>query len=263
MARLAAHLDSLGRVLLGYSGGVDSALLGAVAARTLGSGRFLAVLGRSASLAVPQYRQAVTLAREVGIPLLELDTRELDDPRYTANPTNRCYFCKVELWTRLGEVAARQGFDAIIDGTNADDLGEHRPGLAAAAERQVRSPLAELGWTKTDIRAAARALGLPIWDAPAAPCLSSRIRYGLSVTPERLRQVDEGEAWLRALGVQGDLRVRHLGATARIEVGPEWFALVDANWGECTRRFRDLGFEQVERSQTGYRRGGLLTLAGA
>ncbi|MGE5926882.1 MAG: ATP-dependent sacrificial sulfur transferase LarE, partial [Gemmatimonadota bacterium] len=194
------------------------------------------------------------------VPLLEIDTHELEDPRYLANPTNRCYFCKSELWTRLRDVARERDFDAIIDGTNADDLGEHRPGLAAAAELQVRSPLAELGWTKDDVRAAARELGIPLWDAPASPCLSSRVRYGLEITPERLRQVEEGEAFLRSLGVTGDLRVRHLGGAARIEALPSEIPVVERAWQRVTAVFEALGFGAVELDPRGYRRGSLLVL---
>jgi uncharacterized protein len=149
----------------------------------------------------------------------------------------------------------------VIDGTNADDLGEHRPGLAAASERKVRSPLAELGWTKTQVRTAARNLDIPIWDAPASPCLSSRIRYGIEVTPSRLRQVEAAEEWLRGLGVTGDLRVRHLGAAARIEVDPIHFDLLERRWPEVEQTLLGFGFAAVERDPRGYRRGGLLTLA--
>jgi pyridinium-3,5-biscarboxylic acid mononucleotide sulfurtransferase len=258
---LRTHLLSLGRVILGYSGGVDSALLAVVGARALGEGRFLAVTGRSASYPEVQYRNAVEVARQFGVPLLELETHELDDPRYLSNSTERCYFCKSELWTRLGEVARDRGFDTVIDGTNADDLDEHRPGLRAAGEQRVRSPLAELGWTKQDIRRASRDLGLPTWDAPAAPCLSSRVRYGLEITPERLRQVEEGEAYLRALGVTGDLRVRHHGERARLEVAPDQMELVEANWEAVGAVFHQLGFATVELDPEGYRRGGLLAMA--
>jgi pyridinium-3,5-biscarboxylic acid mononucleotide sulfurtransferase len=258
---LRTHLHALGRVILGYSGGVDSALLAVVGTRALGDERFLAVTGRSASYPEVQYRNAVELARQFGVPLLELETHELDDPRYLSNSTERCYFCKSELWTRLGEVARERGFDTVIDGTNADDLGEHRPGLRAAGEQRVRSPLAELGWTKQEIRQASRDLGLPTWDAPAAPCLSSRVRYGLEITPERLRQVEEGESYLRALGVTGDLRVRHHGEKARLEVAPDQMELLETNWEAIGRVFHDLGFATVELDPEGYRRGGLLAIA--
>jgi uncharacterized protein len=262
LATLEAHLAGMGRVLLGYSGGVDSALLAVAGRRALGPERFLAVIGRSASYPAVQYRTALDVARRFDVPLRELATREMDDPRYLANPTDRCYFCKRELWTRLGELARAEGFDVIVDGTNADDLGEHRPGLRAADELRVRSPLAELGWTKEEIREASRSLGLPTWDAPAAPCLSSRVRYGLAITPERLRQVEEGESYLRALGVRGDLRVRHLGDRARIEVVPGEIARLERRLEEIERTFAGLGFESVELDPRGYRRGALLPTLG-
>lgn len=258
LPQLEAQLDSLGRVLLGFSGGVDSTLLAVVGARALGSDRFRAVIGRSASYPEVQYQSALCLATEFRIPLTELDTHELDDPTYRANSPDRCYACKRELWDRLGVLAAANGFDVIIDGTNADDLAEHRPGLRAAAERRVRSPLAELGWTKGDVRSAARALNLPIWDAPAAPCLSSRIQYGIEVTPARLRQVEDAEAWLRALGVTGDLRVRHRGDHATIEVNPGLVPLLRDQWSVVSDRLLQLGFSRVELDQRGYRRGALV-----
>ena len=255
---LQTHLASLGRVLLGYSGGVDSAVLAVAARRVLGPDGFLAVIGRSPSYPEAQYQTALALAHRFDLPLLELTTDELDDPSYRANPANRCYFCKRELWTRLGAVAAQRSYDTIIDGTNADDLTEHRPGLKAAAERAIRSPLAELGWTKEMVRAAARALDLPTWDAPAAPCLSSRIAYGLEVTPARLRQVESAETLLRQLGVTGDLRVRHRGDHASIEVSPAMRATVEAGWSEIESQLITLGFERVQLDPRGYRRGGLL-----
>jgi pyridinium-3,5-biscarboxylic acid mononucleotide sulfurtransferase len=258
---LERHLLSMGRVLLGYSGGVDSALLAVAGRRALGPDRFLAVIGRSASYPEAQWRTAVEVARRFDVPLLELDTHELDDPRYLRNAPDRCYFCKTELWSRLAALAAERGFDTVIDGTNADDLGEHRPGLSAGRERGVRSPLAELGWSKAGIRRASQALGLPTWDAPAAPCLSSRVRYGLEITPGRLRQVEQGEAYLRSLGVTGDLRVRHLGDSALIEVLPDQLGRVRAVWEAVERFFTGLGFDSVSLDPDGYRRGRMLALA--
>jgi uncharacterized protein len=261
IARLDDRLKSLGRVMLGYSGGVDSSLLAVSGARALPPGDFLAVIGRSASYPAAQHQAALDTAARFGVPVRELHTRELEDPRYLENPVNRCYYCKTELWTRLEGLAAELGFTTVIDGTNADDLGEHRPGRLAGAERQVRSPLAELGMTKEAVRRAARELGIPIWDAPASPCLSSRVRYGLAITPERLQQVEQAEATLRAFGVSGDLRVRHLGEVARVEVRPEEFPLLDRCWPELVTALLALGFAEVERDPRGYRRGSLLVLA--
>jgi pyridinium-3,5-biscarboxylic acid mononucleotide sulfurtransferase len=258
---LRDHLSGMGRVILGYSGGVDSALLAVVGAETLGPERFLAVTGRSASYPEAQSESAADIVERFHIPVREIDTHELGDPRYLSNSTERCYFCKAELWTRLREVAEELGFDTVIDGTNADDLGEHRPGLRASREYGVRSPLAELGWSKNAVRTAARELGLPIWNAPAAPCLSSRVAYGLAITPTRLRQVEQGESFLRSLGIQGDLRVRHHGDWARVEVTPDQMDRVRANWASIDAAFSALGFESVELDPNGYRRGGLFALA--
>ncbi len=261
VARLHNHLRTLGRVALGYSGGVDSALLAVAATGALPAGRFLAVIGRSASYPEVQYSAALELAERFGVPFRELDTRELEDPKYLENPVNRCYYCKAELWTRVTLLARDLGFDTVIDGTHADDLGDHRPGRAAGVELGVRSPLAELGMTKAGIREAAKRLGIPIWDAPASPCLSSRVQYGLAITADRLRQVESAEQFLRGLGVTGDLRVRHLGNRARIEVAPREFELVDGHWDGVVARLRSLGFEDVERDARGYRRGSLLVIA--
>lgn len=258
LAELRHVVRTFTTALVGYSGGVDSALLAVVLRQELGRERCLAVIGRSASYPEVQWRAAREVAERFDVPVLEIDTAELDDPEYLANPTNRCFFCKTELWRRLGAVAAERGFAVICDGTNADDLGEHRPGRAAGVAAGVRSPFAEAGLTKADIRAAARALGLPNWDAPAAPCLSSRVQYGLRITPERLGQVERGEAFLRALGVRGDLRVRHRGDTARVEVEPEWIPFVAERLGAVTERLTALGFARVELDPRGYRRGALL-----
>ena len=257
--RLQGHLRNLGRVVLGYSGGVDSAVLAVAGTRALGPDRFLAVIGRSASYPEVQWRGALTLALQFDIPVHQIETHELDDPRYLANPVNRCYFCKAELWSRVREVATARGFDVIIDGTNTDDLREHRPGHRPAPSASCSLPLAELGFSKLMVRAAAQDLGLPIWDAPAAPCLSSRVQYDLPITRARLKQVESGEAFLRDLGVRGDLRVRHLGPAARIEVGQGEFDLVDRHWADIVAQFTALGFERVERDARGYRRGSLLT----
>ena len=257
---LRGRFARLGRVMLGYSGGVDSSLLAVAARESLGRNDLLAVIGRSASYPEAQYRQALALAGRFDVPLHELATGELDDPRYLANATDRCFFCKSELWTRLSALADERGFTAIVDGTNADDLQEHRPGLRAAAEWRIHSPLAELGWTKDDVRAAARELGIPTWDAPAAPCLSSRVQYGLGITPERLSQVERAEAYLRGIGVTGDLRVRHLGETARVEVSPREIPRVERAWQGVVAFIRGLGFADVALDPHGYRRGALLVL---
>lgn len=258
---LRSHITTLGRVILGYSGGVDSSLLAVVAREVLGVDHFLAVIGRSASYPAVQAVAALTLAAQFDIPVFELETNELLDPRYLSNSTDRCYYCKSELWTQLSRLRTERGFDTLIDGTNADDVGEHRPGMRAGGEHGVRSPLLDLGWTKHRVRQAAEQLAIPIWDAPAAPCLSSRVLYGLRITPERLRQVEQGEEYLRRLGLQGDLRVRHHGATARLEVATDQMDIVRRHWDNVKLVFAELGFVAVELDPQGYRRGGLLSLA--
>jgi uncharacterized protein len=257
-APLVASLRPHDSLLVAYSGGVDSAVLAVAARQVLGPDRMLAVLGVSPSLAAAQREQAVTLARDHALPLLEVATDELADTAYVANAPDRCYFCKRELWQRLAKVAAEWGFAAIADGTNADDLADHRPGRRAGLERGVVSPLAEVGLTKRDVRTLARDLGLSIWDAPAAPCLASRVLYGLTVTPERLRQVAEAEAVLREVGVCGDLRVRHRGAEARIEVAVERIPVVRLHGDLIAARLQALGFERVTVDLMGYQRGNLL-----
>jgi pyridinium-3,5-biscarboxylic acid mononucleotide sulfurtransferase len=249
---------AFGSALVGYSGGVDSALLAVVLRQELGRDRMVAVSGRSASYPASQWAAARTVAERFDVPLVEIDTHELDDPSYAANPTNRCFFCKTELWSRLVPEARARGLAVVCDGTNADDLQEHRPGHAAGRAAGIRSPLAEVGMTKADVRAASRALGLPTWNAPAAPCLSSRVVYGLAITPARLAQVEQAEAHLRAIGVTGDLRVRHHGRRARIEVEPAWIPWLQERLEMLTARLIELGFEVVEVDPRGYRRGSLL-----
>jgi len=256
--RLRELVRSYPSALLGYSGGVDSALLAVVLRQELGRERMLAAIARSDSYPEEQWRLAHDIARRFDVPVLEVATHELEDPRYLANPTNRCFYCKTELWGRLSQVAAERGLVVICDGTNADDLGEHRPGRAAGAAAAIRSPLADAGLTKAEIRSAAQDLGLPNWDAPAAPCLSSRIQYGLSITPTRLKQVEAAEAFLRAEGCTGDLRVRHTGDAARIEVEFQVIPFVTARLEAVRERFLELGFSSVEVDPRGYRRGSLL-----
>lgn len=245
-------------MLVGYSGGVDSTLLAVVARRTLGRERVLAAIGRSASYPEDQWEAACELAHRFDVALVEIATHELDDPNYLANPTNRCFFCKAELWNRLCGLAAERGLAVVCDGTNADDLSEHRPGLAAGKRAGVRSPLAEAGLTKADVRAAAEVLAIPNWDAPASPCLSSRVQYGIPITSRRLQQVEQGEALLRRLGAKGNLRVRHRGETACIEVDAEWILWVEARRGVIDDGLRALGFERVDVDPRGYRRGSLI-----
>ncbi|HEX4468042.1 MAG TPA: ATP-dependent sacrificial sulfur transferase LarE [Gemmatimonadaceae bacterium] len=261
---LIEWLRARGSVLIGFSGGVDSSYLACVAVDALGADKVLAVIGRSASYPEAQWAAARAVAETFGVPVLEVDTDELADPRYAANPTNRCYFCKTELWSRLAPIAAERAIGCVIDGSNADDLADYRPGARAAAEWNVLSPLASLGFTKRDIRALSQQRGIPTWRQPSAPCLSSRIPYGTAVTAARLRRIEAAEASLRTLGVTDDLRVRDHGDLARIELPPNdvgrWLEPVAA--GRLRRAVVDAGFDRVAIDARGFRPGSLNVLGG-
>lgn len=262
---LVAWFVGRGSVVVGFSGGVDSAYLACVAVDAVGATNMRAVIGRSASYPAAQWVRAREVADAFSIPVLEIDTDELADPRYAANPSDRCYFCKNELWSRLTPLRDELGFAVVVDGTNADDLTGHRPGARAARERGVESPLAALGFTKEDIRALSHARGIPTWDQPSSPCLASRLPTGTSVTPERLRTVERAEAALRALGVTGNLRVRHFGTSARVELDPAELA----RWSEpaareeLARAVVGAGYERVELDPRGFRSGSLSVLTSA
>ncbi|MFN8126511.1 MAG: ATP-dependent sacrificial sulfur transferase LarE [Candidatus Nanopelagicales bacterium] len=224
LADLAGRIDSLGSLVVAFSGGADSAFLLAAAVRTLGPGRVLAATSTSAALASGEWEAAHSFARSLGVEHIAVTTDELQRPGYVANGPDRCYHCKAELTEVLTDLAERRGFAVVATGTNADDLREpHRPGLRAAEENDVATPLADAGLTKADVREASRRWGLPTWDKPQAACLASRVAYGVSVDADRLARIDAAESAARsALTDAGitvtNLRVRDLGDRARIEV---------------------------------------------
>ena len=260
---LDEHLHSLGRILVAYSGGVDSAFLAWAAHQALGS-NMLAVIADSPSLARAQLADAAAFAGEAGIPLEIIVTGELDRPEYARNDASRCFHCKDELFTTMEEFRGRRGFDAIAYGVNLDDQGDFRPGQQAAEQHHVAAPLRQAGLTKQDIRELARAAGLRIWDKPASACLSSRIEYGREVTREALSVVEQGEDALHALGFR-QVRVRHHGDIVRIEIARDELtrALSPEMAAEFTRIFKALGFKFVTLDLEGFRSGSMNTLLAA
>jgi uncharacterized protein len=254
-----ALLAEYGRVAVAYSGGVDSAVVAKAAQLACGE-RALAVTAVSPSLAGGELDAAVELARQIGIRHRVIQTNEFENPQYLANPVNRCYFCKTELYHRLRQLAPTWGVDVLVNGANLDDLGDYRPGLQAAEEFQVRSPLVEAGLRKADVRDLARHWHLPVWDKPASPCLSSRIAYGIAVTPERLRQIDQAEEFLRKSFGLRELRVRlEANDLARIEVPDADLAKVlhPKARREICNRLHELGFRYVTVDLDGFRSGSL------
>jgi len=217
--RVKVILGELQQTVVAYSGGVDSTLVTKLALDVLGAENVLALIAISASFGADEEREAIETLNEIGVPFLLIETDEVADPRYAANPTNRCYFCKENVYGALVEAAAARGFTTVVDGFNSDDTGDFRPGRKAGRELGIRSPLCEADLNKEEIRAAARHLGLSNWAKPAMACLSSRVEYGTPITIEILKQVDRAERALRHLGFE-DLRVRHHDKLARIEVDP-------------------------------------------
>jgi len=252
---LLSYLAQFDRVITGFSGGVDSSLVAYLAHRVLGK-RARAVTSGSASLNRDDLALTRRLAAEWGMAHEVIETNELDHPSYLANPSNRCYYCKSTLYTELAALAGRAGDATLLNGTNLDDLGDHRPGLLAANEHRVRSPLVDCRFSKADIRALASFLGLPNADKPQAACLSSRVPYGISISIPVLQQIEAAEQVLKKLGLR-QVRVRHHDTVARIEVELEEFPLVLEHREAIERELRALGYRYVTLDLKGFRSGSL------
>ncbi len=256
--RFQQILRDLESVAVAFSAGVDSTLVLKVAIDTLGPDNVVAATGNSESLARAEFDEACTLAEAFGVKHVVIDTDEFDNANYLSNPHNRCYFCKTALYEQLSRFIKERGLRAIVNGINTDDLGDFRPGIQAAKEHQVRCPAAEAGLTKADIRELSKRLGLPTSDKPASPCLSSRVPYGESITPEKLRMIESAEAFLHELGIR-ECRVRHHGELARIEVPAEFITLLahPETRKRVDHHFRTLGYMYVTLDLTGFRSGSL------
>jgi pyridinium-3,5-biscarboxylic acid mononucleotide sulfurtransferase len=255
LSKLEDILRALDRVAVAYSGGTDSSLLLKVAGDILGEGA-IGITAISPSLAADELAEAEAVARQIGVRHVLVESHETADPRYLENTPQRCYFCKDHVYDELLRVAHQQGFTSVVDGTNADDAHDHRPGRQAARAWGVRSPLLEAGLTKNEIRLLARQLGLPNWDKPAAACLSSRVPYGTMINLEMLTQVEQAERSLRQIGLR-QLRVRHHDQIARIEIEPQDFPLVLARREEILSALKEAGYLYVTLDLAGFRSGSL------
>ena len=256
LAELERIITPRGSALVAFSGGVDSSLALAVAARSLPKDRVLAVTSNNETYLPSELELACDFAASLGVEHLVVNTRELDDPNYASNPTNRCYFCKSTLYSDLTRIAGEKGYACVVDGANKDDEGDYRPGRKAAKELGVVSPLSLAGIGKVEVRNLARYLGLPTWDKPALACLSSRFPYGQAITPEKLAQVARAEEFMRSRGY-GQVRVRHHGEIARLEVGPGEMERAFAEREEISAELKAAGFLYVALDLVGYTPGSL------
>lgn len=253
---LQTHLKTLGKVVVAFSGGVDSTFLLKVAREILGKDNVLAVIGESPTFPDDEVKHAIQLAQDFDVNYQLIKTNEFKDENFVCNSKDRCYYCKTELFSQLKKIATQKDIEHVLDGSNFDDKADYRPGNRAKSELGVRSPLMELSFTKADIRKYSQEMGLPTWDKPSYACLSSRIPYGTRITEENLHQVGEGEKYLKSLGFK-QLRVRHHDHIVRIEVEPQAIAELLQLRDEVSKKFESLGYAYITLDLKGYRTGSM------